>query len=188
MSMDLYAWKSPAVTDTDEAQGLLALDDKSVFAASNDVTGFLAELLERLPPLEALSEDELEAAATPWAVSPEASDRLVALSLRWSAADEDLDTIVELACKYELVLYDPQGPSFHSPVDDDDEPYSPGFGEYVRGALLVLFGAALAIGAWTLSIPILSWVLVLVGAFVALVALLGLYGTAEQSWRASRSP
>ena len=59
--------------------------------------------------------------------------------------------------------------------------------EFLRGALLVLVGAALAAGAWKLSIPILSWVLVFVGAFVVLVALLSLAATSEQVWRASRS-
>jgi hypothetical protein len=188
MSMDLYVWKAPVVTDPDEAQQLLSLGDESVFEASDDVTRFVTDLAALLPPLEALSETQLHGGGTPWAASPDASARLVALSLRWSAADEDLDTIVELARKYDLVLYDPQGPSFHSPVTpDEDEPYSPGLGEFARGALLVLVGAALAVGAWEVSIPILRWVLVVVGAFVVLVALIALWGTAEQTRRASRS-
>jgi hypothetical protein len=81
-------------------------------------------------------------ASHPWDDSPEASDRLVWLSLRWSADDDALDTIVELARKHDLVLYDPQGASFHSPADEHEgEPYVPTVGEYVRGALLTAFGS-----------------------------------------------
>jgi len=45
--MTLIAWKSPVVTDTDEAQRLVALEDDRVFAPSADVARFYAELIER---------------------------------------------------------------------------------------------------------------------------------------------
>jgi hypothetical protein len=185
--MNLYAWKAPVVTDTDEARRLLALEDESVFEPSDDVTDFFTELMRRLPRPEAFTEAELAADATPWADSPESSDRLVSLSVRWSAADQDLDTIVELAREYDLVLYDPQGPSFHSPATDAPEEYAPAAGDFARGAVLVLIGLVLAAGAWKLSVPALSWVFVGVGAFIVLVALLSLVATFEQARRARRS-
>jgi hypothetical protein len=115
--------------------------------------------------------------------SPEGSDRLVWLSIRWGADDEDLDTIDELARKYELVLYDPQGPSLHSPGGEDETPYSPSPGEFVRGALLAAFGVLVVVVAWKLSIPVLSWVLVFVGGFVTLVAPFSLVAIAQQAWQ-----
>jgi hypothetical protein len=120
--------------------------------------------MERLPPPEAFTKEELDGGATPWADSPEGSDRLVSLSIRCGADDADLDTIVELARKYELVLYDPQGPSLHSPGGKDETPYSPSPGE--------------------LSIPVLTWVLVFVGGFVALVAAFSLVAIAQRAWQA----
>jgi hypothetical protein len=47
----------------------------------------------------------------------ERSDRVVDTSLPWSVPDDVLDGIVALAREHELVLYDPQGPGFHSPAD-----------------------------------------------------------------------
>jgi hypothetical protein len=187
MSMDLYAWKAPVVTDTEEARRLVELEDESVFEQSDDVAGFFAELIRRLPPPEALTEEELAAGATPWADSLESSGRLVSLSVRWSAADEDLETIVELARKYDLVLYDPQGPSFHSPGTDEAEEYAPGAGDFGRGIVLVLIGVTLAAGAWKISVQVLTWVLVGVGVFIVVVAVLSLVATVEQARRARRS-
>jgi hypothetical protein len=184
--MNLYAWKAPVVPDTDEARRLIELEDESVFEQSDDVVGFFADLTRRLPPPEAFTEEELAAGATPWADGPESSGRLVSLSVRWSAADEDLETIVELARKYDLVLYDPQGPSFHSPGTDEEE-YAPGAGDFGRGVVLVLIGVALAAGAWKISVPVLTWALVGAGLFIVVVALLSLVATVEQARRARRS-
>jgi hypothetical protein len=60
----------------------------------------------------------------------------------------------------------------------------PSAGEFMRGVILVAFGFLLAIVAWKLSIPVLSWILVFVGGFVAVVAVLALAATAQQSLRA----
>ena len=39
------------------------------------------------------------------------------MSFTWSVPDNVLDAVVALAQKHELVLYDPQGPCFHSPIE-----------------------------------------------------------------------
>jgi hypothetical protein len=190
MSMDLYVWKRPRVTDEDEATRLLELDDENVFEPSADLERFYAELLERFPPPESFTAVELDTAEIPWAESPEGSNRLVSLSIRWSAKGEDLDTIVELAREYELMLYDPQGPSFHSPADpDEDKPCVPTLGEYARGALLTCIGLLLMVLAWKASIVVLSWIVLFVGGFVTLVSVFSLGALAHQTWstRASRA-
>jgi hypothetical protein len=178
MSMSLYVWKSPILDDTDEAKRLLALEDESVFEPSVELGQFAQELLERFPPPELLGADELEPGATPWADPPEVSDRLVALSIRWSAEDGDLDAIVALALEHDLVVYDPQGPNFHSSADDAG--YSPGAGEFIRGGGLAVLGFLVAVMGWKLSIPVLSWVIIVVGGFVTVVALVSLYATARE--------
>jgi len=147
--------------------------------------------VERFSPLQAFGEDERDDARTPWADPPEGSARLVWLSIRWSADDEDLETIVELARTYDLVLYDPQGPSLHSPWDEDERtPYVPSAGEFVRGALLAAVGVLVAVVAWSLSIPVLSWIMLFVGGFVTLVAVFSVAAISQQAWRAraSRAP
>jgi hypothetical protein len=175
MSMSLYVWKSPVLEDTDEAKRLLALEDESVFEPSGELGLFAQELLERFPSPEELGADELERAQTLWADPPEVSDRLVVLSIRWSADDGDLDVVVALALKHDLVVYDPQGPNFYSSAEGAG--YSPGAGEFIRGGGLAVLGLLVALVAWKLSIPVLSWVIIFVGCFVTAVALVSLYAT-----------
>ena len=160
MSMSLYLWKTPAITDTDEAARLLDREDESAFEPSPDLTRFLEELLERFPPPGALTADEPADGASPWADGPEGSDRLISLSVRWSARDEDLGEIVALARKYEIVVYG------------------------TTGVALTAVGVLLAVVAWKLSIPVLTWVLVFVGGFVAVVAVASLVATAQARWSA----
>ena len=75
MSMDLYVWKAPRVTETDDAQRLITPEDESVFEPSADLERFYAELLAVFPPPEAFSEQELNENPIPSADSPEGSDR-----------------------------------------------------------------------------------------------------------------
>lgn len=42
----------------------------------------------------------------------------------------------------------------------------------------------LAVVAWKLSIPVLTWILVVVGGFVSLVATFSLVAIAQQAWQA----
>ncbi len=187
MSMDLYLWKEPVTDDPDEAARLLEIGDESVFEASADVVTFFDEVMERFPPPESFADEALADAAAPWADTPEASDRLVWLSIRWSADDAHLDEIVDLARKHDLVLYDPQGPSFHSPeIEQPAVPVHASAGEHLRGVLLTAFGLVVAVGGWKLSIPVLSWVLVLAGGFVALVSGLLTVAVAYETLRSRR--
>jgi len=104
-------------------------------------------------------------------VTPERSDRLIGMNLTWSVPDDALDDIVALVRKYELVLFDPQGPSFHSPAALDVEPIrrDP---LVLRQALIgLLIGAALVVGGWVLPIPVVDWIAIVIGAFLVLTAL-----------------
>jgi len=191
VSMDLYVWKRPFTTDEDEAQRLITAEDESVFEPSAELEQFYAELMAIFPPPEAFTVEEQAQNPVPWADSPHGSDRLVWLSIRWSADGDDLDTIVELARKHDLVLYDPQGPSFHSPADENEGiEYPPTAGSYVRGVLLAVFGVLLAFVAWKASIPVLSWIVIFAGAFVTFVAASTTIAVAVQHWRerTSESP
>ena len=116
VSFDLYAWKRPLPSSEDDALALVK-GDESAFEPSADLLRFYDDLLERYPVLEWDGIEELDDAQSTWGVTAERSDRLVGLNFTWSAPGEVLDDVVALALEHELVLYDPQGPSFHSPAE-----------------------------------------------------------------------
>jgi hypothetical protein len=184
MSMSLILWKSPVIDDPDHAKALvdrlLEQGDEQALEPSDDVARFCDELTARYPPLEAFSDEELAAGVSPWADSPERSDRHVFLSIRWSAPNDVLDAIEELARKYELVLYDPQGPDVGVPSPERHVAVGPTFGDVARTFVLGSFGVLLAVGAWVVSIPILTWIIVAVGGFVAFVAAFILFEFARE--------
>lgn len=183
MSMSLYVWRRPLVADPAEAARLLEVGEGG-FEPSAELVRFYAELLELFPSPDALTDEELAAADIPWADPPEGSNRLVALSIRWSAQEDHLDAIVELAHAHGLVVYDPQGPSFHSPIaEGEDTPYQPGLGEFVRATLLAAAGIVVAVLAWYASVPVVSWIVLVASGFFALVAVLALGAVGAQAWR-----
>jgi hypothetical protein len=108
------------------------------------------------------------------------------LDYSWSAPDEFLDDIQRLARVHKLVLYDPQGPDVHLANEPPAEPYVPTASDTLRLARLGLIAVAVAVGAWYLSIPILSWIVIGVAGVVMLASLLGLYGDVHAAIRQRR--
>ena len=188
MSFDLLVWKSPVVSTDEEARALAdrwAESETGPFEPSPDVARFYDALMERYPPLEAFSDEQLrrKPGVTHWSVTPERSDRVVLLNFSWSVPGDVLDDVVTLAREHGLVLYDPQGPNVTLP-DGDDGGTPFGAEGFVWGTLVGIFGALLAVVAWMLSIPILSGILVVVGAFLAVMAVLTLVFEGRDAWRA----
>ena len=161
--MTLILWKAPLVADADEAAELLEpyynRGDDSAFESSADIATVSKELLRRFPDLE----------NGPWAdeLPPEEVDRVLLLTIRWGADNAVTDAIVELAREHELVLYDPQGPDVHLPSDPvESAPIPPP--RLVDHLKLVPMGLAAAgvfwLG-WWIEVPILDWLLMIVGGF-----------------------
>ena len=127
-------WKRPLVSEDETPQLLERFyeeGDASAFEPSEDVFRFYDELVAMYTDFEG-----------------ERSDRIIDLSLSWSVPDDVLNGIVGLAQKRDLVLYDPQGPTFHSPAGLLVEPVrrDPAV---LRQALKALFvGVALVVGGW----------------------------------------
>jgi hypothetical protein len=171
MGMNLYLWKAPVVDDPDEAARLVDAyenhGDESAFESSADVVAVAKELQRRFP-------NSMEA---PWDVPGTNVDRIIALSMPWGTDDAVLDAIVELARKHGLVLYDPQGPDVSLPTDPIDtgpEP-PPRFVDYLKIVLIgVAAGGVFWLG-WWIDVPILDWVLMIVGGFFVSVVLFLLY-------------
>jgi hypothetical protein len=157
MSMGLYAWKGPVVSEVEAARLLHRFYEEGetdVFEASEDVLRFYDELVAKYPDLEA-----------------EPSDRVVDMSLPWSVPDDVLDGIVALAREHDLVLYDPQGPSFHSPAELDVVPVRRD--PLVLRQVLVgmLIGVALLVGGLVAPIPVLDWIAIVIGVFLTVMGL-----------------
>ena len=171
--MTLIAWKSPVVTDTDEAKRLVALDDESVFAPSEDVARFYAELTERFPDGSGL-----------WADGATGSDRVVFMSIRWSADDgtsmrSSRSHANMNSCSTTRRAVVPlsrrrgRGHALRAQRRRVHPRRTPRRDRIVPGDR----------GLEAVD-PVLSWILVFVGGFVAVVAVLAHAATAQKSLRA----
>jgi hypothetical protein len=168
----LLVWKAPKVADEDAAARLLAgyyaTGDESAFEASGDVTAFYDDMMALWPPLEEIDLDD-ESVPASWSATPERSNRIVSMDYVWSASDALLDDIERLAQLHGLVLYDPQGPAVIDP-DQAESEYVPGAREILRLTAILVASVAVAVGAWFASITVLSWLVIVVAGFLAVMA------------------
>jgi hypothetical protein len=162
MSMTLILWKAPLVDDPDEAENLLEpyheTGDDSAFEASPDIARMADELRERFPAGE----------GSPWAsFPPDQTERILSLDIRWGADTDVVDQIGALARDYGLVLYDPQGPDITLPT----EPLEPApverirLRDYLKIMPIGLAAAGVFWLGWWIDIPVLNWLLMIVGGF-----------------------
>ena len=166
MSMTLILWKAPVVDDADAAERLVApyyeRGDDGAFEPSPDVAAVAAELLRRFP----------DTGDGPWSDGPpDATDRVLLLGIRWSADGAVIDAITELARAHGLVLYDPQGPDVHLPTDpvDSGPVPPPTLADHLWFLLIGLAAAGVFALGWWIDVPVLDWILMLVGGFVVTV-------------------
>ena len=163
--MTLILWKAPVVDDPDEAAELVRpyydREDDSAFQPSAALATVADELVRRF-------------ADGPWTDGPpESSGRLLVLGIRWHADAAVSDAVIELARQHELVLYDPQGPSVYLPDDPvdagPDEP--PRLLDYLKIVLVGVAAAGVFWLGWWIEVPVLEWILMLVGGFFVSVVL-----------------
>jgi hypothetical protein len=179
---DLYIWKTPADIDVDEAARLVADwqalggdPAASPFEPSSDVAWFYRELMLDEPRLDAVSDAPPNPSRTPvWlATNEESPARVVAIRLPADPSRDALDDVFALATKYDLVLYDARHARLHHPLEELAAYASATF--WPSGAIQagVAGGAGLlvAVLAWLLAIPVLSWIAVLVGGFMFVMAI-----------------
>ena len=169
--MTLILWKAPVVDDPDEAERLLKpyyeRADDSAFQPSADIATVSNELLRRFPDAE----------DGPWAdaAPPDEIDRVLLLTIRWGADNAVIDAITELARQHELVLYDPQGPDVHLPSDPVEAgPIPPPrLVDHLKIVLMGLAAAGVFWLGWWIEVPVLDWLLMIIGGFfVAVVVFL----------------
>jgi hypothetical protein len=180
---DLYVWRDPRDLDAEAAAGLIdgwlaAGGDPatSPFDPSSDVGWFLYELNAEAPHLEVLSDGSPSERTGPiWVQSsPEAPARIVAVRLPSDPdeARDALETIVGLATKYDLLIFDARRHQLHRPLELMAAYASATFWPRgaIRAGVVGSIGLLVAIVGFLSAIPVIGWALVLVGGFVALMA------------------
>ena len=110
-------------------------------------------------------------------------------ALRPETSGEAVDDIFSLAVKYDLVVFDPRAHRVHLPLDEMAAYASATFwpGGAVQAAVAGGFGLVLAIVGWFLPIPIVGWILIIVGGFLFVMAVFTFVHEGRAALRARRS-
>jgi hypothetical protein len=183
MTFDLYVWQRPREVDEDHAQAMLnawhadgADPARSPFEQTTDMGWFYRELSDEFPDLDALTDAVPSGRRTPVWMSgtDEPPARLVAVRLSRERARDELESIGGLATKYDLVLYDARNRRLHRPLDEMAAYARSTF--WPRGAIRAAavggIGLLAAIGSFQAGIPLLSGLLMIVGGFLFVLAVL----------------
>ena len=184
-SYDLYIWTAPRDLDADAARSLIrgwedsgGSPSEAPFEASTDIGWFVRELVGDLPDLDLRTDAVPRSSRTPIWMSgtDEAPARVVALRLPATGAEarDAIGVILGLAAKYDLLVFDARTQALHRPLDLLAANASATFwpGGAIQAAIAGAVGLAIAVIAWIVSIPVLSGALVVVGAFIVLMAVL----------------
>jgi hypothetical protein len=182
MPFDLYVWQSPRDVDDAGAAALVreweaAGADPAVgpFEPSTDIGWFHRELKNEGSPLEIVSDANPNPSTKPaWLsggdVEPPA--RLVAIRLTPETTGEDVNDVFSYAVKYDLVLFDARSGRVHFPMqemaDYADATFWPSGA--IQAGVAGGFGLVLAIVGWFLPVPIVGWILIIVGGFLFVMA------------------
>jgi hypothetical protein len=183
MHTDLHVWHDLHDLDADRAKVLVdrwvaagADPARSPFEPSTDVAWFFRELSADLTDLDATSDAARREGRGPvWLATDDPPPaRIVTVRLDPETDREALRTVFELAAKYDLVVFDARGPQIVRPLEVMGEHASATF--WPRGAIQAFLagagGLAMAWVGWQIGIPVLSWILILVGGFLFVMAVL----------------
>ena len=163
--MTLILWKAPVVDDPDEAKALLTPwyvnEDESAFTPSADLQTVHDILLKQYP-------FDWDRGSDPWADPPQVTDRMLVLGIRWGTQSRVLADITALARKFDLVLYDPQGPDVFlstDPIEELTEIPPPTAWEWFKSLAIPAVLLALTYAAWLIPIGWIRWPAVIVAGF-----------------------
>ena len=181
VSFDLYVWQAPR--DLDEARAAALVDawqaaggDPAVspFEASTDIGWFHRELMQNLPHLDVVSDAVPNPSRRPVWLSTDDEPPARVVSIRLPAMPQEaFNEVMSLAVKYDLVVFDARTPQVRFPQREMAAYASATFwpAGAIQAAVAGGFGAVIAIIAWVVAIPILSGVVIVIGGFMAVMAI-----------------
>ncbi len=199
MTFDLYAWKSPRDLDGEGAAALVESWNEgggdpaaSPFEPSTDVGWFYRELTKDEPEIEATSDALPNTSKAPlWISAPPDPPpaRVVRIPVSPAMPHDLLDSIFGLAAKYDLVLYDTRTRSLHLPLEEMAAYASATFwpGGAIRAAVAGGVGLLIAVVAWSVGIPVLSWIAIVIGLFLFVGAIYTFIHEGRKRVRARRA-
>jgi hypothetical protein len=191
---DLIVWAAPKDVDDEQARDLVArwLDaggdpQSSPFESTTDIGWFYRELKQEHPDLDAVTDAKPTTTNRPvWlSGSDEPPARVVGIRL----ADDSrgvIETVLGLAVKYDLIVLDPRSGRVTRPQQVMSDYASATFwpSGAIRSVVAAVIGVLLVVGGWVLGIPIVGWLLILVGAFLVVLSVVTLVAEGRKRIRA----
>lgn len=146
----------------------------SPFEPSTDVGWFYRELMKDAPGLEASSDAVPNPSTAPiWlSATDEPPARVVQMRLSVDTSRDVLELIFGLATKYDLVVFDTRAHRVRLPFEAMAAYASATFwpAGAIRAAVGGAIGAVMLVVGYFLGIPLVSWILELIGGFLFVMA------------------
>ncbi|MFL5778754.1 MAG: hypothetical protein ACJ761_07400 [Chloroflexota bacterium] len=177
-TVDLYVWSSPRDIEADAAQALIDRwqaaggdPSESPFEPSTDVWWFHRELTHDERGVEVLSDAVPTTSRTPVWLAPDPGPPARVVRIRLTPDRRDVaESVLGLAAKYDLVVFE-RG-RIHRPLKELAAYASATF--WPRGAIRAAvaggIGLVMAVVAWLVGIPVVSWIIVVIGGFLFVMA------------------
>ena len=186
---DLLVWAEPKDLDDQQAPALITkwLDAgmdpaSSPFEPSTDMGWFYRELMQNEPQVVAITDAKPTTTTKPVGLSGgddgEPPARVVAIRLVDETVASIVDTVFGRAIKYDLMVFEAHRGRVMRPHGEMSDYASATFwpAGAIRTIVAGLLGLGLAIGGWILGIPIVGWLLILIGGFLFILCLSVLAG------------
>jgi len=181
MPFDLYVWEAPR--DVDDARAAALVRDweeagadptTAPFEPGTNLGWFHRELRSDNPGVATVSDANPNPSTRPvWlSTDDEPPARIVAVRLTHDTAAHVEGDVFGLAMKYDLVVFDARSGHVHFPMQEMSDYADATFwpSGAIQAGVAGAFGLLIAGAAWIIGIPILSWIVIIVGGFMFVMA------------------
>ena len=114
--------------------------------------------------------------------------RVVAIRLVPGTTHDDVEEVASLAAKYDLVLFDARSGRVHRPLEEMAAYASATFwpAGAIQAAVAGGAGLAIAVIAWLVAISVVSWIAILIGGFLFVMAVFTFVHEGRKTLRSRR--